>query len=183
MLKWGDLFNSRQKLALITFTEKVRLAYKKMLEEGYDKDYAKAVVSYLGIFINSLLRITTLCRWANTGYEKVQRTFSRQALPMVWDYVEVNPFSENVRDWMTLFTDVIDTPLPPHPNPTGGSGGVIKYLLYKSQNFQQKLKGVLIDEYQREKENDKHYGKFAVNDISLCSSLKISSLSSETFSI
>ncbi|MEM1668208.1 MAG: DUF1156 domain-containing protein, partial [Thermofilaceae archaeon] len=45
--KWGDLFNSRQKLALITFTEKVRLAYKMMLEEGYEEDYAKAVVSYL----------------------------------------------------------------------------------------------------------------------------------------
>ena len=39
---------------------------------------------------------------------------------------------------------------------------MIKYLLYKSQNFQQKLKGVLIDEYQREKEDDKEYGKFAV---------------------
>jgi putative DNA methylase len=49
---WGDLFNSRQKLALITFTEKVRLAYKKMLEEGYDKEYAKAVVSYLGLAVN-----------------------------------------------------------------------------------------------------------------------------------
>jgi putative DNA methylase len=50
--KWGDLFNSRQKLALITFTEKVRLAYKKMLEEGYDKEYAKAVVSYLGLAVD-----------------------------------------------------------------------------------------------------------------------------------
>jgi putative DNA methylase len=46
---WGDLFNSRQKLALITFSEKVRLAYKRMIEEGYDEDYAKAVVSYLGL--------------------------------------------------------------------------------------------------------------------------------------
>ena len=27
---WGDLFNPRQKLALITFVEKVRLAYKKI---------------------------------------------------------------------------------------------------------------------------------------------------------
>jgi len=42
---------------------------------------------------------------------------------------------------------------------------VIKYLLYKSQNLQQKFKGVLINEYQGEKENDKEYGKFAVNDI------------------
>ena len=30
---WGDLFNTRQKLALITFAEKARLAYKKMIEE------------------------------------------------------------------------------------------------------------------------------------------------------
>ncbi len=51
---WGDLFNSRQKLALITFVEKVRLAYKKMIEEGYDKEYAKAVVSYLGLVIGRL---------------------------------------------------------------------------------------------------------------------------------
>jgi len=29
MNTWGDLFNSRQKLALITFTEKVRLAHKR----------------------------------------------------------------------------------------------------------------------------------------------------------
>jgi putative DNA methylase len=54
MNKWGDLFNSRQKLALITFTEKVRLAYKKMLGEGYDEKYAKAVVSYLGLMLGKL---------------------------------------------------------------------------------------------------------------------------------
>lgn len=41
MKKWGDLFNPRQKLALITFTEKVRLAYQKMIEEGYEEEYAK----------------------------------------------------------------------------------------------------------------------------------------------
>ncbi len=51
---WGDLFNSRQKLALIIFVEKVRLAYKKMIEEGYDKEYAKAVVSYLGLVISRM---------------------------------------------------------------------------------------------------------------------------------
>ena len=47
--KWGDLFNSRQKLALITFTEKVRQAYKEMTKEKYDEKYVKAVLSYLGL--------------------------------------------------------------------------------------------------------------------------------------
>ena len=49
MNTWGDLFNARQKLALITFVEKVKVAYQKMLVEGVDGEYAKAVVSYLGL--------------------------------------------------------------------------------------------------------------------------------------
>jgi adenine-specific DNA methylase len=47
MTKWRDLFNSRQKLALITFVEKVRQAHEKVLAEGYEEEHAKAVVSYL----------------------------------------------------------------------------------------------------------------------------------------
>jgi len=96
---WGDLFNSRQKLALITFTEKVRLAYKKMIEEGYDKDYAKAVVSYLGLAMNMTAAFcNTIARWENTS-EAIKHLYSRQALPMLWDYAEVNPFSGSSGSW------------------------------------------------------------------------------------
>jgi adenine-specific DNA methylase len=104
--KWGDLFNSRQKLALITFTEKVRLAYKKMLEEGYDKEYAKAVVSYLGIILNRLADKNTSVVVYNVVGEKIEHVFGRQALPMVWDYIEVNPFTDvgwpNMQEWIEL---------------------------------------------------------------------------------
>uniref|UniRef100_A0A7C4UFB0 DUF1156 domain-containing protein n=1 Tax=candidate division WOR-3 bacterium TaxID=2052148 RepID=A0A7C4UFB0_UNCW3 len=93
MTRWGDLFNSRQKLALITFTEKVRLAYNKMIEEGYDKEYAKAVVSYLGLAIGRCSDFeSTLCRW-HPQWEFIPNTFARQALPMGWDYAELNLFS------------------------------------------------------------------------------------------
>jgi len=93
ILKWGDLFNPRQKLALITFVEKVRLAYKKMIKEGYDKEYAKAVVSYLGLMLDMLAAFTNvLARWENTS-EAIKQLYSRQALPMLWDFVEGNPFS------------------------------------------------------------------------------------------
>jgi adenine-specific DNA methylase len=83
LTKWGDLFNSRQKLALITFTEKVRLAYKNMTEEGYDKDYAKAVVSYLGLAVNRLAdKNSSLCRLIPQT-EAIGFTYGRQALPML----------------------------------------------------------------------------------------------------
>ncbi|MFN3568269.1 MAG: DUF1156 domain-containing protein, partial [Caldimicrobium sp.] len=104
--KWGDLFNSRQKLALITFTEKVRLAYEKMLEEGYDEEYAKAVVSYLAIIFNRLADKNANLVVYNVVGEKIEHVFGRQALPMVWDYIEVNPFTDvgwpNMQEWVEL---------------------------------------------------------------------------------
>jgi putative DNA methylase len=93
MYKFGDLFNARQKLAMITFVEKVRKVHTKMLEEKYEAEYAKAVVSYLALGLDMTSAFTnTLARWENTS-EAIKQLFSRQALSMLWDYVEVNPFS------------------------------------------------------------------------------------------
>ncbi|MEM1986675.1 MAG: DUF1156 domain-containing protein, partial [Nitrososphaeria archaeon] len=91
MLKWGDLFNSRQKLALITFTEKVRLVCKKMIEEGYEKEFAKAVVSYLGLMLGKLEDWNSVLSVWRSDQERNEHLFNRQALPMVWDYGERNP--------------------------------------------------------------------------------------------
>jgi adenine-specific DNA methylase len=101
--KWGDLFNSRQKLALITFVEKVRLAHKKMLAEaGYDEDYEKAIITYLAFMISKLLdNFNTLCTWDNIS-ENNWHLFRRQALPMVWDYFELNPLGTLVGNWSSF---------------------------------------------------------------------------------
>lgn len=107
--KWGDLFNSRQKLALITFTEKVRKAYEKMIEDGYDEEYAKAVVSYLGLFLSRFSSYHCVLTPWQPGFEKVQRAFSRQALGMTWDYTEINPLSHSVGGWKSLIEDTIET--------------------------------------------------------------------------
>ena len=99
---YGDLFNSRQKLALITFTEKVRLAYQKMIEEGYNEEYAKAIVSYLGLGLTRMVDYyNSLCLWDN-GQERTVHVFGRQALPMVWDYSELNPLSNTVGSWESM---------------------------------------------------------------------------------
>jgi putative DNA methylase len=100
MNAWGDLFNSRQKLALITFVEKVREAHEKMLAEGLEKEYAKAILTYLGISIDNIAeKNNSVSRWANTK-ETIAGSFSRQALPMVWDYFESNPFSASTGSWL-----------------------------------------------------------------------------------
>jgi putative DNA methylase len=77
---------------LVTFAEKVRLAHKSMIDEGYNREYAKALVSYLGLGMDMTAAFTnTLARWENTS-EAIKQLYSRQALPMLWDYAEVNPF-------------------------------------------------------------------------------------------
>ena len=88
-----------RKPALICFVEKVRLAYKKMIEQGYEAEYAKAVVSYLGLGVSRLAtHSNTLVRWGSDAIS-FERSFDRQALPMVWDYGEVNPFSDARGCW------------------------------------------------------------------------------------
>ncbi len=93
MNTWGDLFNARQKLMLVTFVEKVREAYQQIVVKETDIEYAKAVVSYLALALDMTAAVSNmLVRWLN-GSEGVAHLYSRQALPMIWDYAEVNPFS------------------------------------------------------------------------------------------
>jgi len=90
---WGDLFNARQQLALITFADKVRQAHEQMLAKGTDPAFATAVATCFGLLVDRLADYnSSLCSWHNTG-EKVGHTLNRQALPMVWDYFEIYPFS------------------------------------------------------------------------------------------
>lgn len=102
MNTWGDLFNSRQRLALLTFVEKVREAHKRMIEEGYDEEYAKAVVGYLGLGVDRLADHNSVLQMHQPDKEAFKNTFARQALPMVWDYAEINPLlSEG--GWFSTF--------------------------------------------------------------------------------
>jgi len=54
LTRWGDLFNLRQQLALITFADKVRRAHAAMLSQDADPDFARAVATYLALGIDML---------------------------------------------------------------------------------------------------------------------------------
>ena len=104
--KFGDYFNARQKLALITFVEKVRDAQQRMREQGYEDDYMRAVACYLGILVSRFSnRMSSLAYWLITR-ESIQPTFVRQAIAMVWDYLEMNPFNESTGGWPMNLSDV-----------------------------------------------------------------------------
>ncbi|MBM6871307.1 DUF1156 domain-containing protein [Pseudoflavonifractor phocaeensis] len=123
MTYFSDLFTNRQLTALTTFSELVSEAQKQAeadaiaaglpndhiaLSEGGPgaRAYGEAVGVYLAFVIDKMTDYhSSICSWHNSG-EKMRNTFGRQAIPMVWDYAEANPFCtssgsyKNMLDWV-----------------------------------------------------------------------------------
>jgi putative DNA methylase len=90
--RFVDLFTPRQLLALLTFTAEVHHAHTTMLEEGIQAEHAATITTYLAFMVDRLADFnSSLCRWVSVG-DKVASTYGRQALPMIWDFAEINPF-------------------------------------------------------------------------------------------
>ncbi len=112
MTTYGDLFTPRQLVALTTFSDLVTEAQARIRRDAIaagvpDDDrplcdggtgataYAEAVGVYLGLSVSRQAnRSSNLNFWDPLG-AKIQQVFARQALPMVWDFVESNPFSDS----------------------------------------------------------------------------------------
>ena len=118
---WGlydfaDLFTPRQLTALTTFSDLVnearRRAYRDALAADLADDniplraggrgafaYGEAVAVYLAFMVDKGADIwSNLSTW-NIPAENVSHVFGRQAIPMVWDYGEANPFSKSGGNW------------------------------------------------------------------------------------
>jgi putative DNA methylase len=117
MLAYTDLFTNRQLTALTTFSDLVAEARERVLgaalasglpaghrlaDAGSGAEaYADAVATYLGLASSRFANYqSTLCRWRpDIGKEQVGDSFSRQAIPMIWDFAEAMPFSNSAGGW------------------------------------------------------------------------------------
>ncbi|MGH3452717.1 MAG: DUF1156 domain-containing protein [Haloechinothrix sp.] len=96
---WGDLFLPRQVLALTTFAGAVRAAHQEISEETGDVGLARAVSTALAMATDRLADyMSSLCVWAHGG-EFIAHTFGRQAIPIVWDFPELNPVANGSGNW------------------------------------------------------------------------------------
>ena len=99
MTRWGDLFSSRQALALSTLTDLVLSIGAELRKNSTDPQFSAAVQTCLALAVSRQSDYTTsLCSWHTTG-EKVNHTFGRQAIPMFWDFTEVFPLSQKSGDF------------------------------------------------------------------------------------
>jgi putative DNA methylase len=118
---YGDLFTPRQLVALTTFSDLVGEARERVRHDAVtaglpDDDtpldaggsgaraYAEAVSVYLAFGVSKeTVSLVTLARW-RAGEGKSAPAFGRQAIPMVWDFADLNPFAGAGGD----FTGILD---------------------------------------------------------------------------
>ena len=97
MMTFGDLFTARQKLALLTLQRRLRI------EEEPTKPKPLLAAAFSRVAMSDM----SLTRW-NAYAEKMQHTFGRQALPIVWDFAEVVPTAEAPGNWESGYKLVAD---------------------------------------------------------------------------
>ncbi len=107
---WGQMFSTRQLLAMQTFVNQLNLLKIQWRNNNFELDeYQKALATYLGILIDRLAIINTTFGVYHTGRETIERPMGRQAIPMVFDYPESNPFCSssgsamNQIEWLTRY--------------------------------------------------------------------------------
>ena len=110
LTSFGDLFTPRQLVALTTFSDLVQEARERVrrdaLAAGLPDDakplrdggtgasaYTDALVAYLALAVSKETAfLVTQARW-RAAEGKSAPAFGRQALPMVWDFADLNPFA------------------------------------------------------------------------------------------
>lgn len=122
--EFKDYFTKRQLIALTTFSDLVAeaqaLAEQDARAAGLPDDgialadggsgtkaYGQAVGVYLSLGVSRMTDINnSLCRWEVTKTQ-VRNLFTRQAIPMIWDYAENNVFNNAAGDFMTSLGSII----------------------------------------------------------------------------
>jgi putative DNA methylase len=123
MTSFAELFTNRQIVALNTFSSVVREVREQIRQDGLqvglrDDDvplrkggtgaraYAEAVSIYLAFGVDKATDYwSTIATWMTRG--TVGHMFARQAIPMTWDYPEVNPFTDFHCGWTQLLTWIV----------------------------------------------------------------------------
>ena len=122
--QWWKLFTDRQLVALTTFSDLVTEARERIQRDGVaaglsgDDEplreggtgaaaYADAVGAYLALAIDRMA--TTLCTLALWSPSRSQTVtaFARQALPLTWDFPDVNPFAGAAGDFIVSLAGVL----------------------------------------------------------------------------
>ena len=103
--KWGELFSDRQMYVMDTLIKK----YTFLKESFSNTDYSKALLTFVAIIIDKESDYyNSFCTW-HVSRDTLGHLYTKQAIPMVFDYAETNIFSEstgcfkNMIEWVCRY--------------------------------------------------------------------------------
>ena len=103
MTRWRDVFTPRQLLTLATFG---RLVRQVMPHDRIPDGFGVAVRSCLALAVDRLADYqNTGCSWNPSG-SALPHLFTRQAMPIIWDFGEANPIAESAGSWRSTVDHV-----------------------------------------------------------------------------
>ena len=109
---WGmeeqaDLYLPRQIAALSAFANEVAHVYDQCLHDDLSPEQARAISTILGLAVSRLaMHNSKQVKWfTRNGPSKADPALREPNLPIVWTFVETNPFAGSVGDW----TQVVET--------------------------------------------------------------------------
>jgi len=111
MQTWEALYTRRQLLLLSTFSDLIATVPDRVMADGGDAQWAKAVTTLLGLALGGLATASsTQTRWRDREAEsKAEPAFGRNDLPMTWDFAETYFASSAVGDWLSIARRVATT--------------------------------------------------------------------------
>jgi adenine-specific DNA methylase len=100
MTSWDKLFSARQLLALSTLTRLVgQVNVGGDCTAREDTDLVRALQTCLALAVDRQADyLTSLTVWSSSG-QFIAHTFGRQAIPMVWEWPECQPFAHASGNW------------------------------------------------------------------------------------
>ncbi|MHB1007013.1 MAG: DUF1156 domain-containing protein [Chloroflexota bacterium] len=126
---FDKLYSDRQLLALSVFLRHTRDVTTAARSMRYPPAWIESLEAYGAMMLDRLAnQNSAVARW-NNGGEKIEGTFARFALPVMWDFAETNPLADtsggfpSAIEWVALsvghFTQAGDG--APTPRPLNGS--------------------------------------------------------------
>jgi putative DNA methylase len=95
----SDLFTNRQLTALTTFSNLVTEAREQVIADGGERGYADDIACYLSCVISKAADYNCTGAVWYPKEDRPKNLFARQAIPMVWDYPEVNILADIGGTW------------------------------------------------------------------------------------
>ncbi len=77
-----------------------------MLEDGATEEYSNAIITYLALAVSKLADSNSSYATYLLAYENVRNVFVRQAIPMIWDFAEGNPFADAAGTWNLILDKI-----------------------------------------------------------------------------